>query len=378
MDKRAKFGLSALTLFAAFVLLAVTTRTYPPRPGSLVPTGSTSVARFSHTATLLENDKVLIAGGMERNGVWLDSAELYDPATGQFAATGKMSTRRAGATATLLPNGTVLIAGGNDGSGNSLASSEIFNPATRTFSPGANMTMPRGHAVAVPLKTGKILIVGGNRAGDNETLATAELYDSATGRFSATGSMHTPRIACAVVRMQDGRILVAGGVSRGRYPDHVVEASAEIYDPGTERFTPTGSMGVARYKVGAALLPNGRVLVVGGSDSRDWRGMYSSTEIYDPSAGHFYPGPEMRSKRFKLSEGVVLLKDRRVFIAGGANRPEIYDASSASLVSANGDSMDGFFFSSATLLNDGRVLLVGGYGMNPGAGAVNHAWLWEP
>ena len=94
---------------------------------------------------------------MEKNGVWLDSAELYNPASGRFTIAGKMNTRRAGATATLLPNGKVLIAGGNDGPGKSLASAEIYDPLTNTFSPTGNLNTPRGHAIAILLKTGKVL-----------------------------------------------------------------------------------------------------------------------------------------------------------------------------------------------------------------------------
>ena len=104
MNLRAKLGLSALTLFCVLVLLALATRT-PAGPGMLVPTGNTTTARFSHTATLLLNGKVLIAGGMEQNGVWLDSAELYDPAKGRFSPIGKMSVRRAGATTAVAAPG---------------------------------------------------------------------------------------------------------------------------------------------------------------------------------------------------------------------------------------------------------------------------------
>jgi hypothetical protein len=378
MDRKSKIGLSLLLLFSVFVSLAVVNLPPPARAGNVVPTGSLTVARFSHTATLLPNNRVLIAGGMERNGVWLNSAELYDLASGRFTAADRMTSRRAGAMATLLPNGKVLIAGGSDGSGRSLSTTEIYDPLPNAFSQAGEMTAPRGHGIAILLKTGKVLIAGGNADGDNQQLATAELFDPATGTFSLTGAMHTPRAGFAAVRLNDGRVLVAGGISAGRSPNRRVEDTAEIYDPATGRFTITGNMAVPRYKLGSALLPNGKVLVVGGSDSRDWQGMYASTEIYDPASGRFMRGPEMRSSRFKIPAGVVTGKDGSIVIAGGAEQPEVYDPLRSVLVPVTGSLLDGFLFSTSTLLPDGRILLVGGYGMDPGAGAVRHAWIYEP
>lgn len=377
MDLRAKLGLSALTLFCVLILLALTTR-IPAGPGSLIPTGDTMTARFSHTATMLLNGKVLIAGGMEQNGVWLDSAELYDPAKGRFSAIGKMSARRAGATATLLPNGKVLIAGGNEGSGRSLASAEIYDPDTNTFSSTGSMNFPRGHAIAVLLKTGKVLVAGGSAAGDYDQLASAEIYDPLAGRFLPTSSMHGPRSAFTAVRLKDGKVLVAGGLSGGQYPYHKVEATAEVYDPLTGRFTLTGEMSVPRYKQGAALLPDGKVLIVGGSNEDGRQYKYSSTEIFDPQMNAFQPGPHMKFPRYKLLSGVTPLSDGRILIAGGAEQPEVYDPARAVFVALNDDPLDGFLFSTATLLPDGRVLLVDGYGQHPAEGAVNHAMLWKP
>jgi hypothetical protein len=377
MNERTKFSVSVLTIFGALVLLAFTTRTHPAKAGLVVAAGAPTAARFSHTATLLPNNKVLIAGGMERNGVWLDSAELFDPATNRFASAGRMLSRRAGATATLLPSGKVLIAGGNDGS-KTLASTEFYDPAANTFASGPAMTVPRSHPVAVTLRDGRLLIAGGNAEGDVAENASAEIYDPATGRFSPTGAMHTPRAAFAGVRLNDGKVLVVGGVSGGRYPDHRVESSAEIYDPATGKFAVTGSLSVPRYKLAVALLNDGRVLVVGGSDARDWRGTYSTTEIYSPTTGRFTPGPTMSEKRFKLMETALSLSDGRVLVAGGGDRPEVFDPNAGGFLLSSGDSLSGFFFSSATQLKDGRVLLVGGYGMDPGAGAVQHAWLWKP
>jgi hypothetical protein len=377
MNLRAKFGLSALTLFCVLVLLALATRT-PAGPGKLVPTGDTSTARFSHTATLLLNGKVLIAGGMERNGVWLDSAELYDPAKGRFSLIGKMNVRRAGATATLLPNGKVLIAGGTDGSGKNLASAELYDPDTNTFSPTGSLSSPRGDAIAILLKNGKVLIAGGNAAGDDDQLASAEIYDPLTGFFLPTGSMHSPRSYFTAVRLKDGKVLVAGGLSGGQFPFHKVEATAEVYDPLIGRFTLTGQMSVPRYKQGAALLPDGKVMIAGGSNEDGRQYKYSSTEIFDPQMNAFQPGPRMKFLRYKLPSGVTTLSDGRVLVAGGAELPEIYDPARGVFVSLNDEPLDGFLFSTATLLSDGRVLMVDGYGHHPTDGAVNHAMLWKP
>lgn len=378
LDRRAKMGLSALTIFAALVLLAVSTRTYAPRTGTLVSTGIPEAARFSHTATLLQNNKVLIAGGMQRNGVWLDSAEIYDPARGRFLPAGKMLSRRAGAMATLLPNGKVLIAGGADGSGKSLRTTEIYDPESNVFTPGPDMLSPRAHGVAVPLRSGKVLIAGGCAQGDNDRLASAELYDPLSGAFSWTGSMHVRRGAFNAVALADGKVLVTGGMSGGELPDVTVEASAEIYDPATGRFTLTSPMSVPRYKHGMALLKDGRVLVIGGQSEGAFGPRLASTEIYNPATRSFTHGPEMKYARYKLIQGVVTLNDGQVLVAGGADQPEMYDPEENLFVPVAGPKLEGFYFSTATTLGNGTVLLLDGYGRHPMAGAVRQAWLWKP
>jgi hypothetical protein len=240
------------------------------------------------------------------------------------------------------------------------------------------MSTPRGHAGAVLLKNGKVLIAGGSESGDDDQLTTAEIYDPVTGRFTPTGSMHERRSVFTATLLKDGRVLVAGGFGGGQYPYHKVEATAEIYDPATGRFTETGPMGVPRYKHGAALLPDGKVLIAGGSNENGRQVTYSTTEIFDPQTARFSPGPRMKFSRYKLPSGVVALNDGRVLLAGGAERPEIYDPARNVFTPVNGDSLEGYLFSTATLLRDGRVLLVDGYGQHPMDGAVKQALIWQP
>src|SRR5262249_52594865 len=145
---------------------------------------------------------------------------------------------------------------------------------------------------------GRVLIVGGSRTSDGGLLASAEVFDPHSGKFSPTGSMHVARSSFAGAVLNDGKVLVMGGWSAGTYPGRTVEASAEIYDPARGRFTPTSSMTMPRYKMGAVKLADGRVFVVGGSDSRDWQGLLDSTEIYDPAHGKFTRGASMNFRRF--------------------------------------------------------------------------------
>lgn len=370
--------LTALLLIVVPTFANAQTNSKTPQPGQIIATGNLSVRRFSQSATLLPDGKVLIAGGMERNGKYESSAELYDPRTGKFTATGNMGVAREGQAAILLRNGKVLLAGGSPGPDGNTASAELYDPANGTFHPTGKMAGPRAHAAAVLLDNGKVLLIGGDGAHEDERLSSAELYDPATGRFTATGSMHVPREMHTAVLLKDGRVLVVGGSSAGSYPNSHIEASADIYDPATGRFTMTGRMSVPRHKLAAALLPDGKVLVVGGSDNRDWRGQYASAELYDPATGRFSNDGEMSFRRFKLIQTAVRLPDGRVLVAGGAERPEIYNPATKKFQPVNGTVGESRYFSSATLLNDGRVLIAGGYGDDPMAGAVPNAWLYQP
>jgi hypothetical protein len=244
---------------------------------------------------------------------------------GLVAAAGSMLAARAAHTSTLLPDGRVLIAGG------------------------------LGHGLS--------------------RLASAEVYDPVSGTFRQTGDLTVPRISHIATLLLDGRVLMTGGWPLTRGED--VLRSAEVYDPVTGTFAAVGEMVVGRHKHAAALLPGGQVLLVGGSDARDGGGKHTSAELFDPASGTFKPTGGMSAGRFKIPHALVLLQNGRALIAGGDATVEVYDPGTAAFVTAAGEIDRPRQFASATLLRDARVLITGGYDENAGP-STSGAWLYSP
>jgi hypothetical protein len=258
-----------------------------------------SIARAGHTATLLQNGKVLVAGGSGQDGL----AELYDPANGTWAPTGSMSERRSGHRATLLQDGKVLVTGG--GAGSMSASPEIYDPATGSWSSAGSMVEKRPSHTATLLANGKVLVAAGGEIAT--AVDTAELYDPVTGTWTRTGRLSEVRSGHSATLLPDGQVLVTGGVGNFSFSDDdTTRASSELYNPAAATWRSTGRLNTARSDQTATLLANGHVLIVGGTDANGRR--LRSAEIYETN------GPATRPRN--ISTRLRIETDDNVAIAG--------------------------------------------------------------
>jgi Galactose oxidase, central domain/Kelch motif len=335
--------------------------------GSWTATGPLHEPRGNQTATLLNDGRVLVVGGQaDRHGAPLASAEIYDPATRTWTPTASMATARYVHTATLLPNGEVLVAGGLTASGDSLSSAELFDPTTGTWH--ATAPMHSGHTAhtATLLNTGEVLVAGGSPD-------PAELYDPKAGRWSLTGGL--PRIldGATSTLLADGNVELTGGA--GHDPDGPL-ASTEIYDARAGTWSFGQDLRVKRENHAATTLLDTKVLITGGFDGA--AGALDSAELSDPADGSWVQLDRMHAAR--LGHTATLLPNGLVLVAGGQLGPgnasiasaELYDSGrypgpSWIVAASMTTERDGH---TATLLQDGDVLVAGGFGSTSSGGSA--------
>jgi hypothetical protein len=370
--------MNALTLLPVLLALAAA------RPGGLSgnqgasppplrPFGTMSEERASHTATLLPDGRVLIAGGFSKahggdDERYSSTAEIYNPATRKFSSTGEMSYKRGGHTATLLANGLVLIAGGWNLMG-VLSSAELYDPASEKFTTIGSMSMRRGGCTATPLIDGRVLICGGT---GRDVTASAELFDPLRKNFTPTGNMTVPRHSHTATLIPGGRVLITGGLSRR----DAVLSTAELYDPATGTFTAVGDMAAPRCKHAAVSLATGEILILGGTDGTAWRGNLSMIERFAPESGTFIRIPDMTRPRARFAAAVAPLGDGSLVIAGGDREIEVLRSAGGDVAPETMASVDrSYYYSTATTLYSGPVLILGGY--DDKGETTDKAWLFR-
>ena len=354
----------AALLFAAGAVLLVAVTIYqanlpPLRYGVFNETAAMTSGRENHCATLLEDGRVLVTGGQDGDGNVLGSAEIFDTRENRFIEVEPMGQPRRSHSATLLENGRVLLTGGRDKLSQALAGAEIFYPDKEEFfSAGAIMTSPRWRHRAQRLENGSVLIAGG--LSGKKPLASAELYIPDKKTFIAAGSMEVPRTDFTMTMLADASVLIAGGLTTGEGATDAYE----VYDviENTLKLIHSGRLNRARFLHTATLLPDGKVLIAGGTASGK-EGM-DSAEIYDPPTRNTEVlSSHLSVKRYLHS--ATLLPDGRVLLAGGylgnklqsgelfEPKKETFTATDHLVINRTNHR--------ALLLDDGRVLITGGF-----------------
>jgi hypothetical protein len=279
--------------------------------------------RTWHTATLLSDGRVLVVGGYNKTLQWLGDSEVYDPIMDKWTVVPTIGPHGYANTSTLMEGGQVLVVGGALGDEQLTRLVEIFDPQTNSWYEAMPLESDRAGHTSQLLQDGRILVAGGGGGTGIPAGGAALIYDPWTNTWTPTGPMNILRVFSESVRLLDGRVLVAGGINLGDRlqdsSDEIVSSSAEIYYPASNSWIYTSDLLQARYEHVMVMLPDGRVLVSGGTRESDCcsnpNSYVAEIEIYDPEAGHWdivgaLPRPSV------YSAGVVL-PDGRVWVSGG-------------------------------------------------------------
>ena len=267
----------------------------------------------------------MLAGGGINGGVGLQTpgtllSQTFDPAAQKFTRAGDLKVRHLGTgNGTLLADGRVLLTGGGLPG---IDETEIYDPASRTWTKGSPMGTARRLHTATLLRDGRVLIAGGfvccvveDQTATETASASAELYDPTTGSFTPTGSMSVARALHQATLLPDGRVLMSGGVGAAPSPGTPGPEHAEVYDPATGTFAAAGDLQIGRSLHSAILLTDGRVLVVGGLAQLGDPGAVALTELYDPATNVWHPGPMLQAAWRGAT--ATLLGNGKVLVFGG-------------------------------------------------------------
>lgn len=336
-----------------------------------LPVSDMKVPRTGHTATLLRDGRVLVAGGnfereLQGSGEFhaippgSRGAEIFDTATGRWSFTAAMNRGRRGHAAVLLDDGRVFVVGGESSYAYRFlpgGTAEIYDPAADTWSPTSPMSMyqARFALAATRLADGRVLVTGG---GDLDGWSFgAEIYDPSTDSWSLTPGLAEARFGHTASALDDGRVLVVGGVDN----NSGAALGPEMLDPLSRSSEPPAAMFSKRVGHEASPLSGGRLLVSGGSAS-------PQTDIYDPASARWSAGSELATNR--AYHAAIPLADGSVVLLGGADLTEEQPVPLASVElwregaasRALAPLTQPRWSHTATLLPDGSILVAGGNG----------------
>ena len=387
--------LDGKVLLAAGQSSANTAELFDPATGTFTATTGTlkggylavnTSGRYQHSATRLADGRVLLTGGQGGTGQGVgQSAEIFDPGTGLFTNVTPMNTGRNFHNALALSNGTVMVMGGTAPNLGTTSSTEIFDP-TANAGMGSWTTVGslngRSLSVATRLLDGKVIVVGGQNGwqGNDTTTVPAtsqaisrstQIYDPATGNWTQSGLLATARHTHAMVVLPNGKVLVSGGTGPQTIGGSTTLASAELFDPSTNTWSSAGTMTVPRKEHGMIVLPDGKVLAIGGSQSSGPN--TAACDIYDPATNLWTATGALSEPKARVVP--ILLSTGKVLVAGGNSLSsssgvatvELYDptAGTWSSLTPLSQARDSHF---PFALPNGKFVLLGGRVINPAFG----------
>jgi len=385
-------GAVGLVVLAAVAVLLLGGSDSPEEEtAALPPVGTWTEApgltgiRGTTTAVVLDDGTVLAAGGGV-GAIALDAAEVFDPDASTWRQIAPLAEARRGHQAVVLDDGRVLVAGGL-ANGVPLASAEIYDPAADAWSPAEPMSVPRlGHTLTV-LADGRVMAAGGSAlesdgvAGGGQTIrtvATTEIFDPATGTWSPAAEMATPRFEHTATLLGDGRVFMVGGLGpagEGAEQDLPLR-STEFYDPAANAFVSSTDLSEGRANHAAALLNENAVIVSGGTSGESGDISVASAEVFDNRAATWTTVGALGTPR--TGHTATALQDGRVLVVGGET---VRRGSRRSLTSAEvfefslgasgewrsgGDMVCPRSEQAAVLLANGSVLVIAGDAAFPG------------
>jgi cysteine-rich repeat protein len=290
------------------------TELYNPTTGTFSVTGPMITTRDEFASIVLADGRVLVAGGADATGRLADGCEIYDPNTGAWTNAGSMAITRYALTLSRLSDGRVVAIGGRQRTGPFVATIEVYDPVSDKWSSQGSLYEARQAHTATVLTDGRILVAGGWAMHQGAAAATTgvELYDIASRSSQIVTSLHQPRIEHRAALLNDGKVLVVGGMV-----DYLPLASAELFDPQTFTWTTVSSPQDPRWQHGMVVLPSNKLLVVGGVGPFGTGAAIASAELFDPITGQWSPSASLHTARALL--GLTVLSSGDVLATSGAD-----------------------------------------------------------